>query len=237
MGKLAIGIPWNHQFVPTTFLWESIKLGLKDSENVKIIKADKYMLAASRNYIVKTALEEGCDEILFLDVDQGFPDDLVARLRSHDKDIVSGMVPGRRLPHFFEMYKIGNDGDKLTYFPYPIVSHLQEVDGIGFGSVLVKAKVFETLPHPWFLDLWDEYHIQRTFGNDLYFCKKAQEAGFKVYVDTTCECEHDLSIRLDKEYADKNIKFHMMVEEARKKESKRIVTPSEAAKEKILATA
>lgn len=237
MSKLAIGIPWNHQQMPTSFLWESIKLGLKDTENVKVIKADKYMLAASRNFIVKEALEAGCDEILFIDIDQGFPSDMVARLRSHKKDIVSGIMPGRKWPHFYEMYKLLEEDGKLTYMPYPIIESLQEVDGVGFGCVLVQSSVFEKMESPWFVDLWDKLHINRTFGNDFYFCKRAQDAGFKIHVDTTCECEHDLTIRLDKEYAEKNIRYHMAMEEAKLKKEKLIVTPSEAAKEKILANA
>lgn len=63
---------------------------------------------------------------------------------------------------------------------------LEPAEAIGFGVTLVAREVFEQTPFPWFLHDYD--HVEkRAIGEDTWFCWKAQEAGFPVFVD------HDLS--------------------------------------------
>lgn len=94
---------------------------------------------------------------------------------------------------------------------------LIEVDAVGSACVLIKTDVFEkiqetdypgeveTCPHCKETfdgeplkrsgqDLWYSYGRARpgenTVGEDLFFCKFAQDAGYKIYVDTTVRFGH-----------------------------------------------
>jgi hypothetical protein len=59
---------------------------------------------------------------------------------------------------------------------------------MGFGIVLIEARVFEAMPKPWFLFEYVETDDGPTFrGEDIYFCEKAKAAGFHPLVD------HDLT--------------------------------------------
>jgi len=54
------------------------------------------------------------------------------------------------------------------------------------GCMLIKANVFRTMAEPWFQIGYSP--DWKTFvGEDMYFCREAQKAGFKVYID------HDVS--------------------------------------------
>ncbi len=56
---------------------------------------------------------------------------------------------------------------------------------LGFGMVLIKKEVFQKVEKPWF---WFEQTDKGgTIGEDIYFCVKAFDKGFKTVLD------HDLS--------------------------------------------
>jgi hypothetical protein len=65
---------------------------------------------------------------------------------------------------------------------------LLKVDAVGTGAILIKRKVLEKIKHP-FEDIFDDEGI-RILGQDLNFCKKATEAGFKVFCAPKMICEH-----------------------------------------------
>jgi hypothetical protein len=68
----------------------------------------------------------------------------------------------------------------------PDSTGIEEVGSIGMGVMLIKRKVFEALTEPWFETPWR--NDKRGYvGEDVFFCRKAQAAGFKIYID------HDVS--------------------------------------------
>jgi hypothetical protein len=220
MTKLAIGIPWQHQFMPTDFLFS-----LWDTDiprDAKLIRGKEMDLPNSRIDMVCRARDWGADEIFVVDVDQGFPSDVLARLRSHDKDIISGWSPKRGYPHFPLVYRKVPGG----YRPLHPAKGLQKVDGFGFGCVLMKMHIFDKIPAPWFLNTHNPDTGKRTEGNDFYFCNKAQEAGFELWVDNDVNCTHDFHGKIDKNYAlatyahlqEQDDETRRLMEEAKKKE-------------------
>ena len=66
---------------------------------------------------------------------------------------------------------------------------LVKIGACGFGCVLVKRHVFESVGQPAF-----EYHValdhKNTVSEDWDFCAKARSKGFEVWADTGVVCGH-----------------------------------------------
>ena len=69
-------------------------------------------------------------------------------------------------------------------------------DYTGFGWILTKKGVFESLEYPWFQPVWTEYNIDgklvRDFTmEDVAFCKMIKQKGFDVWIDPTIIVGHE----------------------------------------------
>lgn len=137
------------------------------------------------------------DAIMFLDSDMAPDADLIDRLVAHDKDIVSAMAFKRTEPYepcFFKSIDVDNGVEFYTDYPKytpPFTKDpLLKVAGVGMACCLIKRQVFEKMPRPLF-------HPLTTLGEDLAFCKRATEAGFEIFVDTSITCKHVTMIPID----------------------------------------
>ncbi len=140
----------------------------------------------ARNTIVRRALAAAPDVSHILMID----DDIVAEPRSllqllaHDVPVVGGLYFERLPPHRPVVYKRGS-GHASGYVPFEdfAPSGLQEVDGIGGGFLLVRREVYEAIDPPWFAN-------QFPVSEDVYFCAKAQQAGFRILLDAGMRLGH-----------------------------------------------
>ena len=125
--------------------------------------------------------------------------------------IVSGWTPLRKQPHFPLVYQRSGE----QYRPMLPEGSLQKVDGFGFGCVLIKTHVFERMTRPWFEQEFFEEDSAKVgglkVGHDLNWCRKAQEAGFDLWVDNTVECGHLMNVMIDRQYA-MNSYIHLLAE-------------------------
>ena len=156
-----------------------------------------YFLAARFEQMQKNYLC-GMDEFLskglgwFLqDYDISFKPDTLVKMLSHDKDIVTGIYRQRNMDNqILEVFE-PNDRGGFTHIPWDKIKNtpLAEVGACGFGCVLIKKKVMVDIGYPQF-----KYHSAlnhaETFSEDLDFCRKAREKGFKLFADTSIVCEH-----------------------------------------------
>jgi len=200
---------------------------LKKEQGIILIKdnvdeeKNKLRLISSRNKILEYALENNYDYILMMDCDVIPPKNIIQELLSDEKDIVSGIyynyfkINGQQKsrpvawshisPEQFEEIK------KQINLPPMIKSHedlrrhltqkevesekLIKVKIPSAGCMLIKRKVFEKVRYG-LLDVPSNLST----GDDIYFCKKAEENGFEIYCDTKIKCEH---LILGKFYKDK----------------------------------
>jgi hypothetical protein len=150
-----------------------------DRIDLKIMQGT--LIQNQRAELALDAMREGCSHILFIDSDMTFPQDMIQRLMAHDLDIVATNCARRRMPTG-PTAKVGN---KLIYST--LEDHgLQEVDTIGMGVMLIKADVFKKMSEPWFETPW-RTDKRGYVGEDVFFCLKAKEIGYKIYID------HDVS--------------------------------------------
>ena len=142
-----------------------------------------------RNKLAQAALDEKCDYVLWVDADMRFPKNTIERLIAADKDIIGVNATTRTVPVGPTAKRLQIDYEKKENHWYSIVSKgktgLERVTAIGCGVMLVKRKVFEQTPKPWFY--FYEIPGGKTLGEDVHFCIAAHDAGFETWVD------HDLS--------------------------------------------
>jgi GT2 family glycosyltransferase len=60
---------------------------------------------------------------------------------------------------------------------------------------MIRRRVFEKLDPPYFKYVYDEMGKLK-LGQDFYFCQKAREAGFRIYVHTGILTSHYQNIDL-----------------------------------------
>lgn len=153
-----------------------------DFENVSIVAKGSSMLPHLRCLIAEEAIEKfNATHLLWIDDDHSFPEDTFHRLYRHKKSIV-GINASTRSAPIVPTARLTLDEKLVTGKD----SHgLQRVYSLGFGIILVEARVFQAMPKPWFRVLCDE--SSHWVGEDAYFCSQARSLGFEMYVD------HDLT--------------------------------------------
>jgi GT2 family glycosyltransferase len=126
----------------------------------------------------------------FLDDDHLIPPATCATLLAHNLPIVGGLYYTRRDPLRLTAMRLSRDeaGRPSAFHPLkpPLKPGLHQVDGMGMGCTLIRREVFEKVENPWFLA--DQYGLQN--GEDFYFCLKAGDAGYKIYVDSSVRIGH-----------------------------------------------
>ena len=135
--------------------------------------------AYNRNLIIDDAVANRCTHILFIDDDMAFPANSLMNLLKHDKDIVSGLFLQRNYPHIPAIFDLVNQSLSFHYLRHG-ESGLIEVAACGFGFTLIKTRVFQSIEKP-YIRMGEVYKDKR--GEDVGFCNRAREAGWKIYCD------------------------------------------------------
>ena len=138
--------------------------------------------AQARNQMAAAFMEQKIDgrqveAMLFVDSDMLFPPSTLDRLFAHDLDIVAADYRQRAHP----FGKIGWPLEGLTDPPGGLVERV----ALGLGVMMIRRRVFETVPRPWFARIYSG-ETQANAGvmtEDYYLCLKAREHGFKVWCD------------------------------------------------------
>lgn len=148
------------------------------------------LIYEAREMFIDFALENKYDYILFLDSDMQFPEDIIEKLIAHGKEITSGLYFKRQPPYTPLVYKREiKDEEVYFYQAKELGKGLYEVDGVGAGCMLIKTEVFTKIEQPFFYP-WISSTKQSGLSEDLAFCHRAREVGYKIYVDTNVECGH-----------------------------------------------
>jgi GT2 family glycosyltransferase len=161
------------------------KAALPDCELI-FVQDSGSVLPDLRIRIAKEALAKGADWLFWLDDDMRFPPDALVRLLAHRRDIVGVNYVTKTIPPFPTTRRFLGDGKWTAVKTTEKSAGLEEVTGVGFGCVLVNARVFKKMEQPWFSMPWSPVNDQH-IGEDLYFCGKAAMHDSPTYVD------HDLS--------------------------------------------
>lgn len=117
--------------------------------------------------------------------------ELIDQLVARDLDAVSGYYVKKSDP--YAQKPVWGRGRPVAQYVDPDPSSpLQECDWFGGGYLLVKSDVFRKIPGPWFENRNDGFGIKgaKIVGEDVYFCKKLQDYGYKLFVDLDVKIGH-----------------------------------------------
>ena len=187
--KISIAVPCMDT-VATPFCYSLAQLQ-KIGDCYLTMKAGS-LIYTSRNSLAREAIEMEADYVLWLDSDMVFPKDTLVRmmdvLQKNDLDILTGLYFRRVAPFspvLFDQLEIDGVEAKYTEFE-KIPDKLFEVGACGFGCTLMKTDPF--------------FDVQSKFGNmfapignngeDVAFCWRARQCGFKVWCDPSIICGH-----------------------------------------------
>ncbi|NOR27606.1 MAG: glycosyltransferase [Lutibacter sp.] len=153
-----------------------------------------------RNELVKQALESECTHIIMMDTDQVYDPETIEKLLgfvlSDEKYKVCGGKVHRRYPPFDHLCFRGIPGKYTLVNDKEIESgKVIEVDATGCGCILYDIEVFKKIEQPWFeFGKTDE---NKDIGEDVNFCQKMKENGYKIYVDTSLDIKHMTTVEVD----------------------------------------
>lgn len=157
----------------------------------------------ARHKLAVEALVTEADRVLFLDSDMVFSSDIMKRLAcdmDEGRDMVCGLCFKRVLPTKPTLYKklsfINGKNESVIYTDYP-KNTIFEIDGCGFGAVMMSTQllqnVFEQFEYPF-------APMAGVFGEDISFCYRVKQAGYKMYCDSRIKVGHIGSIVIDENY-------------------------------------
>lgn len=176
--------------VPAPFC-QSLAQIQKTGECVLAMKSGS-LIYTSRNDLATQAIQIDADYVMWFDSDMVFKPDTMVRMldtmQKNDIDILTGLY-FRRVPPYSPVLfdKLEMRGEACLWSEYKTIPEgLFEVGGCGFGCVLMKTDVF--------------FDVQSRFGNmfapiantgeDLAFCWRARNCGYKIICDPSVICGH-----------------------------------------------
>ena len=159
----------------------------------------------ARNQYVKQFLASDCDALWFLDSDILPPDRVLDLIDKHwDKlDLAGAPYPVWMTQEGYEdkqitycVYSKRDNGPGLAPAAVPLNGGLGSVDGMATGCIIIKRHVLEKMVEPYFEFKYNETTREICHGEDLNFCTKVNELGYKFFTDFSMVCHHYKEISL-----------------------------------------
>jgi len=184
-------------------------LGQQGVDSIYIVDSPTY-IHRGRERLMNGFLEQtDADYLCYVDSDNTLPPESFWNLIQNDVDIVGATYFGRRAAPGVVAYRWTNEehtlhrgiskevmgfyqDNNVPSFAKPKcididAQHLLEVDVVGFGCMMIKRHVIETMS-----EAYEEVFggHGEPLGEDCIFCKRAQDSGFKVHLDLSVQLGH-----------------------------------------------
>lgn len=181
--------------VHTTFLRSLLSLRRVGEVNYAITCSS--LIYDARNQLVRRAIEQGYDRILWLDSDMDFSPDLMERLSAdmdEGREFVSALYFGRRDPRkpvIYEecgCYRMENGETTpiaVYYEKYP-KDQIFPIKACGFGGVMMTVDLAKRVQERFGLP----FQPALGFGEDLSFCGRVQQLGVEMFCDSRVKMGH-----------------------------------------------
>jgi len=162
------------------------------------------LLVRERNDLIKAFLESDCTHMLCIDSDIGWNPIDVQRMINFDEDFIASLYPARGPERMFLFRGVYGENKRMDVSE----KKLLEMEYIPAGFMMIRRVVFETMMEK-FPELYYEpkdeslkhtkgYCLFDTevwngefWGEDYVFCRRAREAGFRIWIDPTIRLDHN----------------------------------------------
>ena len=162
------------------------------------------LISRARNTLLEQFLETEHSHILFADTDMTFSGLHLKRLLELDLDIVGGLyyaLDAQEQPVIAHLVEKEPGSGQYSDVPETLLVQTDsegndelsgpfEVSGLGMGFTLIKRRVIQDLRPIKRLWPFAETDDDRGLGEDLTFCLRARDKGFKSYLDPYCRLGH-----------------------------------------------
>lgn len=185
--KTLIAVPCMDQ-VPAQFC-QSLAM-LKKVDECAVAFQVGSLIYTSRDNLSKKAITMGADYVFWLDSDMVFSPDVLERcFKAIDKDtIVTGLYFRRSAPFspvLFDKLEMTENGCEWSDFE-ELPDTPFEVGGCGFGCVLMPTEAAVAVS----LNFNEMFNPMKGVGEDLAFCWRARQSGYKIICDPSIQLGH-----------------------------------------------
>ena len=190
--RTLIAVPC-FDMVHTDFMKCMLDMERDDNTSYTVIKNS--LIYNARNTIAQNAIRFGFDRVLWLDSDMVFPQDILPKLSAHmdnGLDFVSGLYYMRsalKKPVVYSdvWYTVTSNEAESGATPVDAMPYgLFEIGGAGFGCVMTSVTMLKALVERY----GAPFTPMMGLGEDLAFCWRAKQNGFKMYCDSRIKCGH-----------------------------------------------
>jgi GT2 family glycosyltransferase len=148
----------------------------------------------NRNRQALEAVKSGCTHLMFVDYDVHFSHECIEKLVDADKDVVGASYNYKKLPLESTIKFADENGNLVAKKGEDIPTTLFQCYALPTGLMLVKTEVFKKVEFPWFfMDypyLNEKGEIENGWMEDVWFCRKVNQAGMTVWCDPTIGTRH-----------------------------------------------
>jgi GT2 family glycosyltransferase len=153
-------------------------------ENVRFAHVEGPLVEENRNNIFE--LSKGADWLLMADSDMVFESwqlpKMIKDMQDKDADLICGVFRAGHSPHDYTIYTNLDTFERLDKEHQGIIP----IEGCGTAFILIGKRVLENFTKPF-------YRIDRDgkrLGQDISFCLRLRDAGYKMYCDTDIKIGH-----------------------------------------------
>lgn len=140
---------------------------------------DRQMIDQSRNSSLEFADTVDATHLMFIDDDQLFEPDIIAKLLKVDADIACAPVKSRMGKEQLNIFD-----DELKRIPIEDFSKTQEIYACGMGLTLIKMekakKIMKDFTYPFMFGAGEVGGEMKKISEDLMFCVRMQNLGGKI---------------------------------------------------------
>ena len=186
--KLLIAIPCMDT-VPVDFMKSLLRLTQKltaDGVDYEVAIESGTLVYMARDRLAGKAVNQKFSHVLWLDSDMVFEPEIVEDLQFCGKDFVTGIAHGRRKPFTSCLFK-NIDLNHLELWQlkdYPAEAF--EVAGCGMACCLMSTEVIKQV----MINCGTAFNPIMQYGEDISFCKRAHDLGFKIYAEPAVRLGH-----------------------------------------------
>lgn len=192
--KVTIAIPlsWTHCYSPFMLSLLQMCLYSADKFKIAVYTSNTSLIDKMREVLAEEVQTTDPDYILWLDADQLYPMETIAKLAKHIDEghlVVGGVTPDKHTAKPMVYRFLTPEGSCAQDRGFKVSRGLVQVDAMGFGGIMMAADVLKKIEPPYFPRTRDEA-MQSFVGEDFGFYNNCRKAGIDVWCDTDLHYSH-----------------------------------------------